>query len=1122
MSDWNSNPVCRSLIQLPCAAAILVLSFAYQPTVVLAQAGDQSVAAETDGQDHEIVWFDSFEQAQKRARSRRSPMLVVAGADWCEFCKALQRQIREAAVQEELQRWLPVRIDVDKQPDLAKKLTVGPIPAIRVLSSDGRLVASQEGYLSANELVTWISSQYESAATVISEGLLAEAAPNKIEVMRILRELSRRDVTLREAAINRLHPHPQIAAPYVIAKLNSGSLAEQLASLELLSGWKAPVADLDPWVPESVTDERIDSLEEWAESNDLESVDSEEDSTLTPSEIIEVSRLLKLMATADDAAAAAMREQLTRMGPKVLPLLTEAIATESDELARQRYLAARYRLVAPAALAVNWPGGFQRLASPDFEERSAAADELLEMATSNEEDLLAAMISDPAPLIREMSLRGLRRVSGQNVDGALVKMLDDPDANVRAAVLKELVASAAPPLVPRIAEYVQTENDPDLVVHAVRLLREVNTASALTALLPLFEHASWRVRAESAESVSELLGVSKVRNAVKGKELEESLLKLLDDEDAFVVSRALSGLQKISTKRSLETLLRTTETHPSLAKSIVETISLNAVLRKDALPKLRQLCRHAEPTIRAAAITAVIKAFSEGELGDSADQAPAELIDALRDESATVQLAASDAVFASVTSPLKSKLRAAAQKRMKAATNTGSSGFVTSFTQSFIGGNQPKEVSPSPKKVDNSEESDDVDENSSPESERIILKFQQEQEYGDWLIEIKPEFVNLLDSSDESVQVAGARVLTLLEDARGYKVLLSASNQRQFLATIAEVLPVVPWSQRRRLFLRLTESATSAETAEMISTQFVQTFDPRSAAELWTLLSKDQIDGRWVNALSDVFRQSYTGERYYGFSRALPEDQARFRKDVSDHVESGTKWQKINSLLLLAEKDAEATVELAKSLVDDEQTKFELKTDALKVLLANEKSENAEKRSVALLESEEKAWQKVGLAYLALGKTGVASLSGGANQNAPKMSFDFSGQPGPIVPDLPEGITSVQLINVSNNAAPDVLAQAGYLLTLMDDPRYFDHLINYWKAHSTNPAYRQLAYRAISHHNDPAHAKILEQMYDDIRNEPYPNSTIKDFYWSIRIMTGSEALELRQRIREEQGADVLR
>ena len=124
------------------------------------------------------------------------------------------------------------------------------------------------------------------------------------------------------------------------------------------------------------------------------------------------------------------------------------------------------------------------------------------MATADLQPLLLELFSDPDPLVRELSLRGLRSVGGRQATAALVELLKDPEPNVRAAVLKQLTEDAPSEMVDEITQYVEQETDADLVVHAVRYFRACR-ARAKPVSLRLLEHPSWQVRAEAAEAVSE-------------------------------------------------------------------------------------------------------------------------------------------------------------------------------------------------------------------------------------------------------------------------------------------------------------------------------------------------------------------------------------------------------------------------------------------------------------------------------------------------------------------------------------------------------------------------------------------------------------------------------------------
>ena len=149
-------------------------------------------------------------------------------------------------------------------------------------------------------------------------------------------------------------------------------------------------------------------------------------------EVIEARRLLRLLVSANPAEATALREQLAQMGPQVLPLIRELMARELDDDIRAQLAAARYRVAASDQIVNDWPGGIERLASTDHQQRISAMQELSNRAAQSDEHLLGELVADPVPLIREIALRVLAKIDGGRANGPLLKMLDDPDPNVRA------------------------------------------------------------------------------------------------------------------------------------------------------------------------------------------------------------------------------------------------------------------------------------------------------------------------------------------------------------------------------------------------------------------------------------------------------------------------------------------------------------------------------------------------------------------------------------------------------------------------------------------------------------------------------------------------------------------
>jgi HEAT repeat protein len=276
--------------------------------------------------------------------------------------------------------------------------------------------------------------------------LLGAEKPSQIEVKDLVRSLGDRSAAVRQAAIRRLFAHPDVAEAGVVRALKEGTLATRLAALELLDEWQAPTEGLDPWQVETISDARLAKLDEWLKQQPARLAKKAEEPSDTPSDkeklsaerLADAKRQIARMLKSTDEEAAAIRERLAGLAALLLPEVREQLSTAETDRQRHLLLALRYRLIASDALALKWPQGLVRLAASDAKKRSQAAEELAKLATAEDELLLLELFSDADPLVREISLRGLRQLGGEDATAALVRLLKDPEPNVRAAVLKQL------------------------------------------------------------------------------------------------------------------------------------------------------------------------------------------------------------------------------------------------------------------------------------------------------------------------------------------------------------------------------------------------------------------------------------------------------------------------------------------------------------------------------------------------------------------------------------------------------------------------------------------------------------------------------------------------------------
>ena len=274
----------------------------------------------------------------------------------------------------------------------------------------------------------------------VTRVFLESGQPNVVAIIRLVRQLDERDPTQREAAVKRLTANREQAAPAVLKAFREGNLATRLTVLEIFGQWQAPIDGLDPWRPETITPERLARLDQW---RDLPAAaPTEPAETLTQEDLARAREQIDRLLKSDGVAAAAIRGRLARFGPALLPEVYRRLKNTDNDQQREKLLALRYRLVVSDSLVVRWPGGIVRLASSDVDQRRQAAEQLAELATSEDQALLLELFSDADSLIRELSLRSLEHLGGKQASASLVKLLNDPEPNVRAAVLKRLAEDA--------------------------------------------------------------------------------------------------------------------------------------------------------------------------------------------------------------------------------------------------------------------------------------------------------------------------------------------------------------------------------------------------------------------------------------------------------------------------------------------------------------------------------------------------------------------------------------------------------------------------------------------------------------------------------------------------------
>jgi len=1052
-------------------------------------------------------WHDEPAAAFAEALRENRPVLVVVGEDGCKPCAALDAELAKPEAAEALAKWTLVRIDAARSPEAAAGLLQGgTLPVVRLMAASGRRVAVTEAAMPAADLAKWLEEHHAAATATAGDELLDPAPPDGPAVASLVKHLGGADAGPREAAIRRVLAHPKQTAGVVVEAIAKGDLGTRLSCLEVLTAWRAPVDGLDPWRPETVTPERVGKLVEWAASGAAATAVAGAASKpttapveLSADDLAAAGREIDAMVNApSDEAAAAARERLARVGRGLMADVRRRAAAATTDAARERLLALRYRLAARDGLTLAWPGGIERLAATAAGTRRAAADELVARAGAGDAPLLLELFADPDPLVREISLRGLGAAGKGDAGRALVGLLADPDLNVRAAVLKQVGENPSPALVQAVVDFVAKEPDVDLIVHGARVLRQSKTEPAVRGLLGLLGHVNWRVRAETAEALAEMtnqrsssgINLTEERKA----DIYMAMVKLLDDPDGFVVSRAVNTLADADLAVAVDPMAKAAERHPELAGDLIKALARGRNTKAAAEKHVRAMCAHADDRVRSQAIGALCSMTHEVEK---------EVTAALKDPVVGVRMWAARSLFTMVGG-------------MRPAEDT---------TVSYINGRPV------------------VREPSGDDRGRWAADFRKGVGRPAWMAGVLPELRALTTQPGAETRLDGALAVLALDadDAKPLELIRGAVRAEPRLAAkAAEALPWLALGPRVELFKFCVAASTAEKDLRLTIGQMTTLKEPAAAPAIWELLTRPN-GAELESTVYDGLQRMYFGGRYY--SSDLPDaDRKTVTEAAGPRAKAGGESQRRVALALLLRASLDEAVAAATAVRADPAAPAALKTDAFQVLLVASKKADGIAAAVAALSAAPPAKttalpkkpsrrggadgppdeRLLALRYLTTGSDDLQYFADAfyVSVNNPDLQSIRSFSSGQqIVIEAPPRIDPAVLRPLLKTGG-ETAALAGYLLALTGDRAGIDPLVAYWRSERTgDDRSRRLLYRAVTVVNAEDLAPLAEEIYKTFEKDSH---SVGEFYWTIRGMTGERLLLLRKKIRDEVGMERLR
>jgi len=123
---------------------LLILPALWAP--LLAGAGSWEYMANT-----RISWRNYDADTLRLARQTGKPLFILIYADWCQWCQKYEQESLETDIvrQHLMDHYIPVAVDYDKQPEIARRLKARIVPTSLLLTPDGGKLLRFYGFIDA-------------------------------------------------------------------------------------------------------------------------------------------------------------------------------------------------------------------------------------------------------------------------------------------------------------------------------------------------------------------------------------------------------------------------------------------------------------------------------------------------------------------------------------------------------------------------------------------------------------------------------------------------------------------------------------------------------------------------------------------------------------------------------------------------------------------------------------------------------------------------------------------------------------------------------------------------------------------------------------------------------------
>ena len=151
----KENPVNMGTEALSPVVHVGVDSKPTTPTVSMSTEAPSPVVHVKVTPPANIEWITTFDEGLKMAKSRNCPLMVDFYAEWCGWCKKLDKETwTDKNVIQLAQRFVCVKIDCDTDRQTPARYGARSLPTILFINSDGKVIHQVIGYRNSEDMIT--------------------------------------------------------------------------------------------------------------------------------------------------------------------------------------------------------------------------------------------------------------------------------------------------------------------------------------------------------------------------------------------------------------------------------------------------------------------------------------------------------------------------------------------------------------------------------------------------------------------------------------------------------------------------------------------------------------------------------------------------------------------------------------------------------------------------------------------------------------------------------------------------------------------------------------------------------------------------------------------------------